>query len=239
MRTRNNINIKYLTKTLFFLILISLCHSYPFARPVSYPDAWTVINSIAPQTSNDLWVHYTLNAKESLGVDISYFPRYGTGKYATKYTGLLKRWNKLESQSNIYSSVSSGLGTRGDKNYFFLGNEWRMDWENRKFLIASSFLFYSFYDLFNYWSGTLRLGLALNRVNYEQIHAWFILALRRQESSLYANIQEIDPFGLNNEGAWSWHPIIRFYRLSYLIEIGLTFISRHLDGAHFKWILRL
>lgn len=109
---------KYYFKRLmrFSFLLAMLIFSHPLtshANPVSFRDGWGIMPAFTPDW-NDLDVNYSLTNRYALGA--SSFYRKGEDSTATfgiaRINYLVKRWNELESQGNLF--VSGGIGGRHD-----------------------------------------------------------------------------------------------------------------------------
>ena len=100
-------------KCLFFILIVIAIPSISFANPVSFKDGWGLMPTYTPDWS-DLDINYSLTNKDAVGVSNFYREgRDSTSDFAVvRYNHLLKRWNELDSQANIYASI--GVGGRHD-----------------------------------------------------------------------------------------------------------------------------
>jgi len=113
------------------------------ARPVSYPDAWTVmLRNDADQ--NSAHVHYTIDTQHSVGLRLRY-DREGDFVFTgAQLNRLIKRWNEVDSQANLYGRVAIGqvsdnldsgeLRLKRDRDEaLFFGVSG--DWETRRYMV--------------------------------------------------------------------------------------------------------
>ncbi|MCI5060577.1 MAG: hypothetical protein MRY79_05850, partial [Alphaproteobacteria bacterium] len=107
------------------------------ARPVSYPEGWTVM-LMNDGDKNTAHVHYSPTAKTSIGYKFENWRDKEMVLNAVQMNNLLKRWNKKDSQANAY--LKSGVGVAySDAGEFdseidpavFTGLA--LDWEDRRF----------------------------------------------------------------------------------------------------------
>jgi len=90
--------LKYLFAFCFALIVPAAAQ----ARPVSYPSGWTVMLR-NDATINSAHVHYTPDPKHSIGLRLIYDPDGDFVYTGAQVNRLIKRWNKRDSQANIYA----------------------------------------------------------------------------------------------------------------------------------------
>ena len=97
-----------------FVLLVALLLCVPersFANPVSFKDGYGVMGSYMPQWS-EAEFNYSYTSRSAVGVTAFTLDRGDEReKFAfAQFNHLVKRWNELESQANIY--VVGGLGVR-------------------------------------------------------------------------------------------------------------------------------
>ena len=129
--------------------------------------------------------------------------------YMPQLSFLLKRWNELNSQANVYLTVGHG----GEKiNSSFKNTSaiaFETDWESRKHYVSfreDALVSHKNSDK-NIYQSKLRAGFAPYLAEFDQLNAWFIL---QAEAS---NIMDRD-FKLT--------PFIRFFYQNVLTEFGVS-----------------
>ncbi|RKQ69765.1 hypothetical protein DES40_2574 [Litorimonas taeanensis] len=196
------------------LIGIGLCLTSALsaqARPVSYPDAWTLMVK-NDSDQNSIHAHYTIDTQHSLGLRLRY-DREGdflfTGVQANR---LMKRWNKRDSQANIYGRIALGLVqdekpsqiAQKDDEALFLGVSG--DWETRRYFVSASAEYWDNGQYGDYSSYHGRLGIAPYIANTGALHTWLMIeAHNRPESQ-------------DKTGASA---IVRLFKGPSLLELGV------------------
>lgn len=150
------------------------------ARPVSYPDAWTLmLRNNAYQ--NSAHVHYTFDTKHSLGLRARY-DRGGEFLYTgAQLNRLIKRRNTRDSQANLYGRIGAGLvsdnsgaGPKRDNDAaFFAGVS--ADWETRQYFISGAAEHWDNGRFGRQSSVHSRLGFAPYVANTGALHTWFMV----------------------------------------------------------------
>jgi hypothetical protein len=198
-------------------ILIAAFVFFPLsveARPVSYPEGWTVMLR-NDSNQNSAHIHYTVDMCHSLGLRVRY-DREGdfvfTGMQVNR---LIKRWNKPDSQANIYGRFGLGyvsddreaseprLERSGDAA-MFLGAS--ADWETRRYFISGAAEYWDngrFGDISAYHG---RIGIAPYVANTGALHTWFMLEGHHRPES-------------KNKSRAS--AILRFFKGPALVEVGI------------------
>ena len=202
--------------------LFCMAFLYPasaYARPVSYPDGWTImIRNDADQ--NSAHVHYTFDMRHSLGLRVRY-DRDGDFTFTgAQLNRLIKRWNKPDSQANIYGRFGFGVVSddhdsaemrpaRDDDTAMFFGLSG--DWETRRYFLSASAEHWDngrFGSTSSYHS---RLGIAPYVANTGALHTWIMI------EGHYRPERE-DELGAS--------ALLRFFKGPALVEIGVD------DNAH-------
>ena len=186
------------------------------ARPVSYPTGWTVMLR-NDANINSAHVHYTPDPKHSVGLRLIY-DREGDFVYTgAQVNRLLRRWNKPDSQANIYAMVSAGLITdeksgplaAKDDAGGFIGLA--ADWETRRYFISASA---EHWERGRYGDETAyhgRLGIAPYVAGTGALHTWFMIEGHHKPES--AGRQASDKLGAT--------AILRFFKGPSLVEVGI------------------
>lgn len=184
------------------------------ARPVSYPEGWTLIvgNDV---NQNSALIHYTLDTEHSLGLRLRY-DREGDFVFTgAQVNRLIKRWNNADSQANIYGHVAIGRVSdnldeselrpeRDNDAGLFIGAS--ADWETRRYFVSAAAEHWESgrFGEFSTFHG--RLGIAPYVANTGALHTWFMVeGLHRPESR--------DPV--------SARALLRFFKGPALLEAGI------------------
>lgn len=184
------------------------------ARPVSYPDAWTVmLRNDADQ--NSAHVHYTFDTQHSLGLRLRY-DRAGDFTFAgAQLNRLMKRWNKPDSQANIYGRVAIGSvfdnndraemrTKRADDSALFLGLSG--DWETRRYFVSGAAEYWDNGRYGDYSVYHSRLGIAPYVANTGALHTWFMVEGHHRP-------EDLDTLGAS--------ALVRFFKGPSLLEVGI------------------
>lgn len=184
------------------------------ARPVSYPEGWTVMlrNDV---NQNSAHVHYTLDTNHSIGLRVRY-DREGdfifTGAQVNR---LMKRWNKPDSQANIYGRIGLGyvsddrdasemrLEKDGDAA-LFIGVS--ADWETRRYFVSAAAEHWENGRFGEFSSFHSRLGIAPYVANTGALHTWFMIEGHHRPES---------------QDKVAASALLRFFKGPALLEVGL------------------
>jgi len=201
---------------LCLLIAIGSC-LFPLsvdARPVSYPTGWTLIlrNDV---NQNSGLVHYTLDVDHSLGLRLRY-DREGDFTFTgAQLNRLIKRWNKPDSQANIYGRLALGVVTddldsaepqlkRDDYEALFFGLSG--DWETRRYFVSAAAEHWDNGRFGEFSSFHSRLGIAPYIANTGALHTWVMLEGHHRPESR-------DKVGAS--------ALLRFFKGPALLEVGV------------------
>jgi len=211
---------KYLVLIAAILGVVSLdAH----AHPVTYKGNtnFMVFNSPSMQ---DLWLGYTFH--RNAGVTLR-----GIRSVQSDHLGgereflfpqlnfLVKRWNEVGSQANIYLFAGYGFEHKRDpqpsQNTLdgALIAALEADWESRKYYISGKYQLIRLTDKPGLDSEHLRLGVAPYLSEYDQLGAWFIVQAKRMENS-FSKLEVT--------------PLLRFYYHNVLWEIGMSLRGKSL-----------
>ncbi len=203
--------------SLKFFGALSLCFSaasFAEARPVSYPDAWTLmIKNDADQ--NSLHAHYTLDTKHSIGLKLRYDRDRDfifTGLQANR---LLKRWNERESQANLYGRVALGVVKDEKPSSVALKSDEALmigisgDWETRRYFVSATAEHWDNGRFDEYSSYHGRLGIAPYVANTGALHTWIMVEGHHR------------PESRRNENKLGATALLRFFKGPSLLEVGV------------------
>lgn len=164
-----------------FLALASIAPGCLHARPVSYTGGWTLM-LMNDANQNSAHMHYSPTAKLSIGYKAEHWRELDAVLNAVQLNSLLKRWNKPESQANIY--FKSALGSAhinadnvDESSNFsgFLG--FSTDWENRRYFTSYANRYTKFGNHFDFFQQSARIGWAPYEGDYGDLHTWLMLQI--------------------------------------------------------------
>jgi len=181
------------------------------ARPVSYPGGWTLM-LMNDGDKNAAHVHYSPTAFTSLGYKFEYWRDKEMTLNALQMNNLLKRWNKKDSQANIY--LKSGLGVAySDAGSFdhetsaagFTGLA--ADWENRRYFVSYENRYTEAGPIDDFYTESARVGWAPYEGDYGDLHTWLMLQVEHTP-------ENADNFTVT--------PLVRFFKGVHLVEAGMN-----------------
>lgn len=181
------------------------------ARPVSYPGGVTVM-VMNNGDRNSLHIHYSPTALYSVGYLSEYWRDSETTLQMLQVNNLLKRWNKPDSQANIY--LKSGIGMAysdyGDFDHdsdvaAFTGIA--ADWESRRFFVSYANRYNDFGQMGDFYMQSGRVGVAPYIGDYGDIHSWLMLEVDH-------NPESSEPLTVT--------PLVRFFKGVHLLETGMS-----------------
>ena len=129
--------------------------------------------------------------------------------YMPQLNFLLKRWNELDSQANIYLSIGHG-GEKVNSSLKDTSNlALETDWESRKYYVSfrEDVLLSHKKSGENIYRSKVRAGFAPYLAEFNEINTWFILQAEKSNKSVEE--YELTPF-------------IRLFYRNVLTEFGVT-----------------
>ena len=181
------------------------------ARPVSYPGAWTLM-SMNDWNRNSIHVHYSPTAKTSVGYKLEYWRDSKLTLNLVQVNKLLKRWNKRDSQANLY--LKSGVGVaHSDAGEFdgetsaagFIG--FATDWEDRRRFASYENRYTTAGRIDDFFQQSARLGWAPYQGDYGDLHTWLMLQVQHMPEA---------------EDDFTTTSLIRFFKDVHLLEAGVN-----------------
>ncbi len=150
---------------------------------------------------------YSPTARDALGVSSLYLRDDEDWIHTATYNRLLARWNKADSQANLF--LLSGLGVAehaGDTNLAgVIGME--ADWETRRLYVSYENRYIYAGDIEQSYSHKARVGVAPYVGGYDDIHSWLMLQVDHQPD-------------MGEE--WVVTPLIRLFNQEVLGEFGIS-----------------
>lgn len=207
--------------------LFTLFGSLPkaFAGPISYEGGWMFSTENQPDYVN--WqVSYSLKPWFSLGADYAYDKMEGGNADPKNYgivrgNFLLKRWNEMDSQGNIYLYGGAGGVKAGDVT----GAAWlggiEADWETRKIYTSAKA---QYLDSDKFGASSMyqaRFGVAPYLTKFENLHTWVILQVQYFPDAFEEKLK-VSPLmrfyidnvlwelGVSARGTWSFNTMVHF-----------------------------
>jgi hypothetical protein len=181
------------------------------ARPVSYPGGWTLM-AMNNSDVNSLHVHYSPTARYSLGYKFEHWRDRDFDLHAVQFNSLLKRWNKPESQANLYFKAGVGVATgrggerdEGTSAGGFAG--FAMDWEDRRRFISYENRFTATGVSDAFFQQTARLGWAPYEGDYGDLHTWLMVQVDHAPTA---------------EHTLTVTPLVRLFKGVHLVEGGIN-----------------
>lgn len=205
--------INLLIKKIFIIIIFVSTET--MARPVSYPGGWTLM-LMNNNVKNSVHAHYSLSTNTSLGYKFEYLRENEYSFNAFQINRLLKRWNKRNSQSNLY--IKSAIGNANshkdnfdEKSSFagFFG--FSADWENQRYFISYDNRYNEVGEIDSFYQQSIRFGIAPYIGDYGDFHTWLMVKLE--------HIPEANQ-------SLSITPYVRFFRGFHLLEFGANLKSK-------------
>lgn len=196
---------------LFALLGMGLFIPSVHARPVSYPGGWTLM-LMNDDDKNTAHLHYSPTAKTSVGYKFEYWRDDEFTINAVQMNNLLKRWNKKESQANLY--LKSGLGVaHSDQGDFdnetdaagFTGIA--ADWEDRRYFISYENRYTEAGDIADFYTQSARVGWAPYEGDYGDLHTWLMLQVEHTPES---------------DDNFTVTPLVRLFKDVHLFEAGMN-----------------
>lgn len=205
----------------YILLFLFFVSQAAMARPISYPDGWTIMQHNNWEESR-LHVHYTPDRKNSLGVVIE--NENDSDRYDVKgqWNHLLYRNNQKQSQANVYLKTQAGIAFEGDEKEPVASAHLAGDWETRRYFVS--------YEAHVEKAGNLddgsfhqhgRIGIAPYVAEYGNIHTWLMLQAEHHPEE-------------KGDEQLIVTPMVRVFKGDYLGEVG---INSNGDGM-FNWVVR-
>ena len=172
---------------------------------------------------SDLDINYSLTNKDAVGV--SNFYRDGKDSTAdfgiVRYNRLLKRWNELDSQANIFASI--GVGGRHDSQHddSIAGyGALEADYETRRVYTLFAAETLQSPDSVQFNRLRYRAGVAPYKAPFESLQTWIITQVDY--------MPEMDD-------KVTVTPLLRFFLNNYALEVGVSLDGKALLAgmAHF------
>lgn len=177
------------------------------ARSVSYPGGSTVMLS-NDGMKNTALVHYSPTAKTSVGYKYEYWRDMDIKFNGLQMNNLLKRWNKKDSQANVY--LKSGFGEAESSSNisdiaYFVGVA--ADWEDRRYFVSYENRYTDFGNKKHFFNQSFRVGWAPYEGAYGDLHTWLMLQVDHAPEA---------------ENQLTVTPLVRLFKGVHLFEAGIS-----------------
>lgn len=199
---------KFLVITGVFLSLVAAKTAE--AHPVAFKGSYSIMTWNSKDMSDWMFTHsftsnFSLTARY-LRLDTVDGER---AFYAPQANYLLKRWNELDSQANIYLSAGHGAEKVKSKYNNVTTAALEADWESRKYYVSfrEDVIVTHKNSSKNIYQSKVRAGFAPYLAEFNEINTWFILQADK-------NNKEEKNFKLT--------PFIRMFYKNVLTEIGVS-----------------
>ncbi len=198
-----------MTRAFSVLSAVGLClATSALARPVSYPEAWTLIEETDRQTTS-LWVHYTLNPKWSVGARSEWDRQEDYLFNGLQATYLAKRWFGENYQANLYGIGGVGVvhdlddTAQRDGAAGFVGA--LADWETRRLFTSYRLRYLDTDGPGDSFVQAARIGFAPYEGDTGDLHTWLMVEVDHRP---------------NNQDEIGVTPLLRFFKGAALLEVG-------------------
>ena len=198
-------------KVYIYVLSALLCASVAHARPVSYPGGATLM------TMNDaekysLHLHYSPSAKYSVGYKSEYWRDNEWWLNGVQVNYLVKRWNKRNSQANLYVKGIAGVahsdhGRLENETDLAISAEVAADWETRRWFTSYSARAVEAGDIDDFVMQSARVGVAPYIGDYGDLHTWLMLQVDHHPEAQHDVTVT---------------PLVRFFYDVHLLEAGMN-----------------
>ena len=193
------------------------------ARPVSYPTGWTTM-LMNDADKNAVHVHYSPTFTYSVGYKGEYWREDEWSFHGVQVNKLLKRWNKKNSQANVYFKNAVGVAM-GDESKHGSHQEVAgftaiaADWEDRRFFTSYEGRLTYAGDIDKFFMQKARVGVAPYIGDYGDLHTWLMLQVDH-------NPKKTDTVEIT--------PLIRLFKGVNLVEVG----ANTKGDVLLNWVMR-
>jgi hypothetical protein len=196
-------------KILLLFSLIFLSHFSVHARPVSYPEGWTVMAQ-GNEDAYSLHTHYSPTAKYSIGMRNEYDRKGDIQMHSAQLNYLAKRWNSKNSQANLYLKNGIGFAKNDNGKRSLAGSAGiALDWETRRYFTSYENRYVHGGDVIKTFTQSARLGVAPYIGDFGDVHTWMMVQI------------DHDPKNGQNDH-YKVTPLIRLFYDTHLLETGYS-----------------
>ncbi len=195
-----------LKRKIVIFAFVLLSSQTALGRPVSYPGGWTFME-MHNRANTSVHLHYSPSASYSIGL------RGVHARYEDAFAGLfqvnllLKRFNGLESQANLYFNWGAGGAVDNDKIRPAGLAGFAAYWETRRLFVSYKNRVNTLGPEENSFTQSARVGIAPYIADFGSLHTWLMLEAAHYPGTDYENETEITP-------------LVRFFKGPLLFEAG-------------------
>lgn len=174
------------------------------AHPVTYEDGLALM-SWNTSMMTDQWIGYSFSPRYSLTARYLAL-RDGQEQqeyYLTQANWLVKRWNAVGSQANVYLSGAAGVRRDDDTAVGTALGAAEADWESRRYYTSAKYQLMA--QGLEYYR--VRVGMAPYLGEFKDLHTWVMLQVENQPEFL---------------GPVQVTPLLRFFKDNVLWEVGAS-----------------
>jgi hypothetical protein len=193
----------------FWACLLIFFSASAFAGPTSYEGGWMLSTDNQPEEIE--WqLNYSFKSWLSAGVDYAYYQSTALQKtyVVSRANWLLKRWNELESQGNIYLYGGAGMLDASSTQSVAWLSGLELDWDSRNYYAAFRAQIFDAKDAKSDGMIQARVGIAPYLTKFENLHSWVIV-----QAQYFPNA---------TTGKLRLTPLMRFYVSNVLWEMGVS-----------------
>ena len=196
----------YMLRVSFAVFLLAGFAIPASARPVSYPDGWMLM-SMNNASENSLMLSYSPTAKDAFGVRSDYRRDEKYWLHTAIYNRLLQRWNRPNSQANIFLQAGAGFGKKGSRAEPAASIGLEADWETRRFYLSYENRFIAAGSIERDFTHKARFGVAPYVAGYNGLHSWLMVQIEHQPDKSHSVTVT---------------PLVRVFTTDVLGEIGIS-----------------
>lgn len=208
----------HITRCVMAMLACAALPITAYARPVSYPGGWTVMQ-MNDADSSSVHLHYSPTAKYSVGYKAEYWHAGDVQFHGAQLNYLLKRWNMNHAQANAYVKTAAGLAEQDGETEFAGFAGFSADWETRRYFTSYENRYVEAGDIDHFYQQKARVGIAPYIGDYGDIHTWLML--------------EVDHNPTRDEPV-TVSPVIRLFKDVYMAELGVS----NRGDVMFNWVVR-
>lgn len=180
---------------------------------MGFQDSWMTMGDISPNW-REVFTNYATTPRDAFGVSYTYMraddDTLSNDLVELTYTRLLQRWNRPESQANLW--FVGGVGelrvsdreTDSTSNQLAITPGIQADYETTRIYLSAVYRMYRA-DGFNYDYSAARAGFSFFEPHYDQVHPWLVVEARWMHD--LSEQLEVTP-------------MLRLIHRNYFIEVG-------------------
>ncbi|MBY0413222.1 MAG: hypothetical protein K2Q18_03610 [Bdellovibrionales bacterium] len=180
------------------------------AHPVAFAGSYSIMTWNNKDSSEWMFVH-SITSRYSLAARYTRMDTKDGERtfYLPEMSFLLKRWNELDSQANIYLTLGHGVEKEESTFKNTTAATLEADWESRKYYVSfKEDVLVSYKDKSKSMFQTrVRAGFAPYLANFNELNAWFILQADHSNKGM-------DEVTLT--------PLVRLFYRNILTEMGAS-----------------